>query len=107
VPLKYVVGCFGIVFTMHGLLLLLQVSCRPTDAMTKCVLYTSYLPALAEIVLLLLATVWINTSKRCNDSLLSNVQVFVYVLWGAVGLTVLFKMYRFCCSRPEPQQRWV
>lgn len=117
VPFKWFFLIFGAIFVIQGILLCFQISIRYSEGRMKALLVLSYIPALAEIVLLILGTVWLYQSSRCNvslillaisllhtsgqDAMLATAKIMIYVLWAVVVFGLIVKIWRWCLSASQ------
>jgi len=105
-PLQYFTLVYGGVYVLHGSLLLLQFFCRYSEGLMSCIAGTSYLPSIAEIVLLILGSYWYFSSKRCNEELRDGVWIILIILYGMLGLSIVFKLYRWCVAPAAPRSKF-
>jgi hypothetical protein len=125
VPLRYFLVALGVVFGFHTVLLFLQVAlpatqvswwqnmhaapssgarahacnCTPpafSQSRLQCTMNCAVLPSLAELVLLILGTVWVTSAQNCHVQLLRHTRNFILVAWSVVAFGVLMKIYAKC-----------
>jgi len=99
VPLKYFFLLLGISFALHAVLLCMQLSYPLTNKRLRRIVAASSVPALMELVMLILGTVWAYRADRCHIALKTYSWSFVIVLWCIVAFGVVAKLY-FKCSKP-------
>lgn len=54
------------------------------------------LPSLAELVLLILGTVWVTSAQNCHVQLLRHTRNFLFVAWSVVAFGLIMKIYAKC-----------
>jgi hypothetical protein len=105
-PLKWFLLLFGMTFTGQGILLALQFMLPYEEKLMRKIVLYSYLPAVLEVVLLVLGSVWSMGAEHCNDLILRTSQVIIVIAWILIAVGVVQKIYRRFVQKPTPVQHW-
>ena len=106
-PLDYFFLSFAIIFTVYSVLLWLQLAVVYSESVLRMLLVLSYLPALAELTMLVVGTVWVRNTQSCNQHLKQDAVTMLYVLWAVVGFGVVVKLLHWLfilCAWGRPER---
>ena len=92
-PIQLFFAMLGCCFAVHGVLLCMQLSCRISQNRVSCVMAASVVPALSEVVVLVLGTVWTSKADKCPTQLIQHAKKFLVVVWSIFVFGILMRIY--------------
>ena len=108
-PLQPFLLAFGSVIILQAVLVLCQTALPYSEKRLTCINICSYIPAFAEVVLLILGTYWTTstTSSSCNKPMVQDIKMMLIVMWMLMVLGVLASVWRTCCKHKDRTHLWL